>query len=242
MSRAQAFLHLFNRLDAYLLEVTGVEDRNKTFNDVLEQAARRNRAVRNHESEIKSFKELRNVIVHETRFGPEPIAEPNEKALKRFESLVQRILNPPRADSLGSEPHRVFDLDDRLSVALTHMRELDFSQVVVYSEECGHSLLTSEGITRWIEHSMDEGILDLAGVPIGEVMQYEPEGIFRTLRRDATIYDVREAFDDALNRSGVRLFAVLVTQNGRRTDSVLRIITPWDLLSNNATRSGGGVA
>lgn len=91
MNRAQTFLHLYNQLDAFLREITRIEDRNKSFGSVLKEAVRRNKAVRHHETEIKRFQELRNIIVHESRYGPEPIAEPNERAIRAFERLVQRI-------------------------------------------------------------------------------------------------------------------------------------------------------
>jgi hypothetical protein len=50
------------------------------------------------------------------------------------------------------------------------------------------------------------------------------------MRRKDTIYDAREAFTHALRRKQPRLFALIVTENGKTTEKPLGIVTPWDLL------------
>jgi len=48
------------------------------------------------------------------------------------------------------------------------------------------------------------------------------------LRRDSTLFEALERFQD-FERRGKKLEAVLITQNGKLSETLLGIITIWDL-------------
>ena len=52
------------------------------------------------------------------------------------------------------------------------------------------------------------------------------------MARDATVFDAENAFAQLPNRDVSRLYAIIVTQNGKRTEKPLGIVTPWELLDH----------
>lgn len=230
MSRAREFLHLYNQLDAYLRERTGRPPRSTSFARVVKTAAKTDRTVRRFRPRLEHLHRLRNVLVHDGLYGPEPIAEPSERVLADFADIVERIMDPPRARTAGSEPREIFKPNQPLAHALRQMREGDFSQVVVQDDDGPAALLTAEGIARWLEDRAADPSINLEGTTIGDVLALEPPETFRVVHPETTVDEVRAAFEEAFELLGVRLYAVLVTRSGRGRDKVMRIVTPWDLL------------
>jgi hypothetical protein len=65
--------------------------------------------------------------------------------------------------------------------------------------------------------------------PVSEVMQHrEHEENYTLMARTATVTDGLTAFDDFLNR-GLRLDAILITNGGRSSESLLGIVTIHDI-------------
>ncbi len=204
-----------------------MHDENVGFSTVLDRAASRHATVKPFERRIRRLYRLRNAIVHEQGPGDNVIAEPHEKVVAELEQWVQTIKSPPRLETLGSIPLEPFSPDDELATALAQMRDRDFSQVIV--QEVDLALLTTEGIARWLEHRVPEEIIELKGVRIRDVLPHEPPDTFRVMKRGQSAYDAQTAFRAAARGPG-RLFAIIVTNSGRKTEKPVRIITPWDLL------------
>ena len=81
-------------------------------------------------------------------------------------------------------------------MALQHMREHDYSQVVIQMEG-KLSLLTVEGIARWLEEQALEELIDMQGASIANAQRYElAENVF-VLSRNQTAYDAMEIFMSA---------------------------------------------
>jgi hypothetical protein len=72
--------------------------------------------------------------------------------------------------------------------------------------------------------------IDVSKATVYDALRYEAYNGFQIMRRKDTIYDAREAFTHALRRKQPRLFALIVTENGKTTEKPLGIVTPWDLL------------
>lgn len=228
MTRADEFIRLFNRLADHLVHITGQSD-DYSFSVLVNRAAERNAAVRAQARQLKDYGNLRNAIVHHRTFPPEVIAEPSAKALADFDRLVERVLSPELLIPTFQSQVRTFQPDEDLLGALRYMGENDFSQVVV--RESGKlRLLTVEGIARWVERQTDDPIIDVSDTALDEALTYEAPGGSRILKRKDTVYDARETFASALERKQPRIFALIVTENGKATEQPLGIVTPWDLL------------
>ena len=228
MTRAEEFIQLFNRLSDHLMRVTG-RNHDYSFSALVDRAAERNLAVRAEAQQLKDYGDLRNAIVHHRAFPPEIIAEPSAKALADFDSLVERVLSPRLLIPAFSAQVRPFSTGQKLLDALRYMGENDFSQIIV--RESGKlRLLTVEGIAHWVERQTDDPIIDVSDATVNEALRFEGSGGFRIMKRSDTVYEARETFTGALERKQPRIFALIVTENGKATEKPLGIVTPWDLL------------
>ena len=110
------------------------------------------------------------------------------------------------------------------------MRERDYSQVVVRIEG-KLSLLTVEGIARWLEEQAQEDIISVREAIITDAWRYEQAENVSIMNRDQTVYDAMEIFMLAIEQRKPRIYALLITEHGKATEGLQGIVTPWDLLS-----------
>lgn len=109
------------------------------------------------------------------------------------------------------------------------MRENVFSQTVVEISS-GFTLLTTEGVSRWLESQVEEDIISVREARISDALSFEVKGAGLFMARNETVYAAREAFMKVPREGRERLLAILVTDHGRKSEKPLAIVTPWDLL------------
>lgn len=230
MEKVETFLELYNKLDEYLRHNTGQGRRDLPFSQRLDALVEKHPAFRQSVAKLKDYGDLRNAIIHHRDPSGRVIAVPTDEALHEFDQLVQAILSPPKLFPRFQNAHiHVFRPHEPLVVALQHMREYDYSQVVV-QEESKVSLLTVEGIARWLEEQAQEGIISVQEATIADALKYEPASNVVLMRRDQTVYEAMEMFQRAIEQKKPRIYALLITAHGKATEQLLGIITPWDLL------------
>ena len=230
MEKVEAFLTLYQKLDEYLRRNAG-QARDLSFAQRLDALAQKHPVLRRNAAKLKDYGDLRNALVHHRDPGGGWIAEPSERTLQEFEQIVQAILLPqkliPRFQKLDI---RLFSPQDPLVTALQHMREHDYSQVVVQTER-KLSLLTVEGIARWLEEQAQEDIISVREAIIRDAWRYEQAENVSVMSRDQTVYDAMEIFMLAIEQRKPRIYALLITERGKATERLQGIVTPWDLLS-----------
>jgi CBS domain-containing protein len=224
MDRGTAFVDVFNRLTVALAKMADLPPETP-YHQLVAASSRKSAAVRRLADELRSYGNLRNAIVHGTE---QVLAEPTEATLARFQALANEVMAPKRLESFALRGLQLFQPDASLVTALRYMREHDFSQVVVHTSEGAH-LLTVEGVAQWLEMQVVNDIISVVEARVEDALKCESSGNSVVLSRRSSIYDVREAFLQALDTKHPRLFAVIVTESGRRTEKPLGIVTAWDV-------------
>ncbi len=221
------FIDAFNKIEEYLRRYTK-RGKSESFYALVATASESHATVRRFSTDLKEFADLRNAIVHERTDG-HVIAEPNDAAVEAIEHIASLLLNPPKVIPLFQSEVETVSVDDPITEAVRTMFEKSFSQVPVYDGISFVGLLTSNSIARWLGARATEDIFSLSETPVSDVLEYtEDTENFYFLRRDATVFEVLEAFH-TFERQGKRLEAILITQNGKRSESLMGIITIWDL-------------
>ena len=226
MSRADTFVQLYNQLDEHLAQVMD-EDSRTPFYSLVEKAVQRRLIVKRDEATLKKYGSLRNLIVHDADYPERVLAEPTEETLAQFGRIVRRLTNPRTLDEFRSEV-RTFSERDSLASALEYMRSGDFSQIVVRDD--GLALLTTEGVAKWLERQ--QGAVSLADATVGDALTYELAGGFQLTSRRETLEQAQAAFTEALERGKPRLYALIITENGRAHETPLGVVTPWDVIED----------
>lgn len=229
MNRADEFVRLYNELTDKLARDARL-DHHVSFVELIERAAHRNPVVRRNESLLRDYAELRNAIIHYRSYPGEYVAEPTERTLERFRRLVDQVTSRRRLYPAHRKDVRVFGEQEPLTEALQYMEDHDYSQVVVLKRG-EHVLLTAEGVAEWLQAKAGEKCLNLADYTVGEVHEHEKGEKSAVMKRSQGIEEALELFSEtALNRRSGRIYAIIITQNGKRTEKPLGIVTAWDLL------------
>ncbi len=226
-SNGDRFEEAYNKIDRLLRDRTRLR-RDVGFSTVVNEAAKKDPAVRRYKDDLLEFGDLRNAIVHDRGTSPRVIADPRDDVVKQLEEIWVRLSQPRRLRSLKpSVPLRFFDVGSHLSEILAYMRENDFSQVIV-SREGKYVILSCEGVAHWLEGKASEDIIALSEVRLGEVIVREPKDTCVYLKADDTVERAQEVFTRDI---GKRVFSALVTESGRATEKPIAIVTPWDFVA-----------
>ncbi len=230
MNDAEQFIELYNQISDHLRGITGL-DNTATFADLVRAAALSNAAVRAEERRLRDYGDLRNAIIHYRRYPAEIIAYPTEQTVSTFAGIVRKITNPRRLDSLRQGSIRCFGREEQLVAALRYMRDRDYSQVVVKEGADDElKLLTVEGVARWFELQVEEEYIEVMEAKVGDALACETSSSFAVMGRDQTIFDAEARFATAIEKKQPRLFAIIITHSGKRTQAPVGILTPWDLI------------
>lgn len=227
MSQSEPFLKAFANLEKWLRQLTNSE-RAIPFYQVVDRAAERDAAARRYRDDLKEFADLRNAIVHERTDG-HPIAEPNARVVEDIQRLEALLTSPPKV--IPFFQRKVVSAEDNwpLSRAVKLMEARTFSQLPVTSSNRFVALLTANTITRWLGAKAGDDIVSINETTVAEVLNHTEDSENHVFfGRHASLFDALAKFDDFEER-GKPLDAILITHGGKATDSLLGIITVYDV-------------
>lgn len=225
---SQRFMRAFIGIEQELRSLV-MPQRHLPFPHLVNLAAKRSRLVRDHETDLRQYADLRNAIVHEL-MDDEPIAEPHLKIVEHMEGILSLLRKPPRVADTFLGTVVTCRPDDLVVAAARRMYENSCSKLPVYDQEQFVGLLTAERVTHWFGHRFQEGGTD---EPLQEtvaaVLDYgEQRSECAFVARDCTVFRVLELFDEA-SHAGQRLQGVIVSEDGNCHGQPLGIITVFDL-------------
>jgi hypothetical protein len=198
------------------------------FGSLIGRGSNGNAAVRRYERDLREFADLRNAIVHEHPRG-HVIADIRQEALEEFTEMADRIMAPERVYPLFRREIEVYREEDPLPKAVKDLWESGHSQIIV---RVGRqlTLLSSQGITRWLGSQVNGAAIDLNDATVGDALAFEEEGGIAFLSRNAPVDEARELFLSFPSRHSQRLRAAVITENGRPIETPLGIVTASDLI------------
>jgi hypothetical protein len=231
MDRAEEFIQLFNQVETFLSHLVKPE-KFMPFFKLVDAGSDLSAAVRANSADLKRFANLRNAIVHDAGYPPHIVAEPSQEALLKFKGIAQDVLEPKRLMPTFATQVRCFSVGDNLSGVLRFMRKNDFSQVIVRGSDGRLSMLSVEGITKWLADEMEGNQNSASKGTLDSVLALEPPGSFIIMAPDKTIFDAADAFRNSIHHKATRLYAIAITEQGGDSDEPIGFVTPWDLVHN----------
>ena len=227
MRNSDSFLAIFSEIERWLRTQTDSE-RNVSFYQLVARAATKNAAVRQHEIALKEYADLRNAITHE-RTDSHVIAEPNERAIADFSRLRDVLVRPAKLIPHFQRTVKTRRAEDPIGHAIEDMREGSFSQVPIIDSDGVASLLTTETVVRWLASEVKNELVSLLETPISMVLPHvEDTEHYCFLGRSESVHKAIAHFE-AFSFQGKDLNAILITNDGKASQSLLGILTVYDL-------------
>ena len=224
--RIDSFLHCYNEIDAELRRRLRKEKRT-SFASLIREFERSG-GSRQDGDLLERAGALRNFVVHEPKKEHDCCAVPTELLVLQFRQLRDQLLDPEKVTPRFAKRVETISPDHTLTHVLRQIARRDFSQFPVYQADKFKGLLTENGITRWLSKHVERtfSLVELEEVYVSELLREEElRDNCHFVHGKVTIEEARRMF-----REHGALEAVLITENGQRTEPPLGIVTRWDML------------
>lgn len=205
----------------------------------IEEAVRRDGAVRRQRELLKYIRDIRHFLQHPQHRSAGAAAIISSSFEEEVAALLEHFVNSPTAMSLGVPRKRIktAQLSDRLgdladdmkSGGFSHVPILDTDDVLVgvFNEAAVFDYLWSEN-----EKIVGRSMLVQEILPHCRLDANHTE-TFRFVSPRVPLEDLVDMFL-ALQSPTTRVGAVFVTASGKSTEKLQRLITPWDVLGGGA--------
>ena len=186
--------------------------------------------------DLDLLREIRNILSHNAGPGGEPVVEPSDEMLCRLDQVIEYVRRPRRAADFGTPADRVFSAtpNDRVLHVMRGMCKNGYSHVPVMERGSMAGVFSARGLFEYLaERGLDEINDSLRVRELGKHIRFDGRDGERYLFVSArtSINEVRGLFQKHTERNR-RLSAVFVTENGDPGETLLRMLTPWDVLSD----------
>ncbi len=227
MSPVDDFLNEFCNLEKYLRGLSKAS-KSTSFSELVRLTVPKNRVVKQYQSDLKVFAELRNLLSHE-RYANTHLIAPSEKLIASLKEINKKIANQPKLIHFCKSKPLTFTSSQPIQDAIISMRANDFSQVPIMNHGEIIGVLSSNTISRWLGADSSEDIFSTTDTTISHVMTHlENEDNFVLLPKNED-YGKALAKFDRYSSEGKQLDGILLTESGKRNESILGIVTLADI-------------
>lgn len=230
MSNAEKFLLIFNQIEKHLVNLAKVE-KYEEFVTLLFRLSETDRVIKAYKNDLREYAELRNAIVHQTT--GKPIAEPYDETVESLQRIYDSIRKPPTAYDIASEPVFSCGTEDHIVDVVKKMTEEVYTHVPVKENDKFVGVFSESTLARWLGKFAERDSFILEATKIGQLKEYFDKQdsafcCYKFVSRNTDAFSIQDDFLSFV-KEVKRLGAVFVTQNGKKEEPIIGIITSWDL-------------
>jgi predicted transcriptional regulator len=234
----EKFIITYNEIDDFMRRELNL-DETISHSDMINKLVKRSRVFAAYKHELLLFAKLRNAIVHNPeKKDADPIAEPHDNIVIRYESIKQKVLDPPKAlDSIAVKADCIYttSLEAKAINVMKIMNNNTYTHVPVVEDGMFFGVFSENTIFSYM--TKKEEIILERDVKIREFIEQIPidkheSEFFEFVPRDTLVVDIEEMFQKEL-MDRKRLAVVFITQNGKPNEKLIGMVTAWDIAGYN---------
>jgi CBS domain-containing protein len=186
------------------------------------------------EKDINLIRKIRNLLSHgECKVEGKTAIEINENIIEKLKEIISLLENPSLVASRYITEMFVVDLEEKLENLIKAMNEKKISHVPVLDKDKKLVGVFSEN-TIFSKLSEDEIIEIGKEYKVKDYEKYiklenHSSEYFDFIKRNEELASAQNLFNKSIKKDK-KLVMLFVTENGKKTEKILGIITPWDLL------------
>nr|DAS48505.1 MAG TPA: CBS domain protein [Caudoviricetes sp.] len=223
------FRELCNKFEDLVRIKYKVKDEEGAFYILLNQ-----KEYKKFEKDINLIRKIRNLLSHgECKVEGKTAIEINENIIEKLKEIISLLENPPLIASRYITEMFVVDLEEKLENLIKTMNEKKISHVPVLDKD-------KKLVGVFSENTIFSKLSDDEIIEIGKeykVKDYEKyiklenhsSEYFDFIKRNEELASAQNLFNKSIKKDK-KLVMLFVTENGKKTEKILGIITPWDLL------------
>lgn len=193
---------------------------------------------------LKRFKEeldycrvVRNFLTHNPKVnGVYPIIPSNEM-VSLLEKCVNIINNPPRALEFAITADKILtaDVDEPVLSIISMMNRFTYTHIPIFKGDKLIGIFSDNTVYSYLCNEKRIKITDDTKIAVFEKYINLDEHIneyFEFVPKSTMLYEIEELFKyNYKNKRQKLLSVVYITENGKRDEKILGMLTPWDILS-----------
>lgn len=231
MSRVTEFLDKYNQLE----NITEEKFDCGRYSPLIFLA--NSREFGKYATELNYCREVRNVISHNPRLDGSYIVEPSVKMLEFLDFMLKEIEHPKRCLQIAVRAERVLTAspDDFVLPIMREMHEKGYSHVPVLLDGRVSGVFSANTLFNAIMRKSKIKISEETVFgDLGELISLDADafGSYAFVAKNTKLFDVKQMFQKRKDNSKLRM--IFITDNGRKNERLLAILTPWDILGNPA--------
>lgn len=226
---SEEFIKYYNLIDNYLRKTEGRKSLD-SFSFVVKNST--SAAVRCYGSELITFGNLRNAIVHNPTYGNRPIAEPHDEVVNRIKFIYSAITKPLMVSPEFNREVLGAREDDFINAIIIEMRKRSISQFPVFNQSGAIiELISTNTISRWLSTQIEEkGTIMVENIKIQHLLkEIEFPNNYKFISQNTSIFEAFELFVEHIKKEKKNLDALFITFSGKQNEKLLGLVTIEDI-------------
>lgn len=231
------FIALYNQLDAYMRSKLR-SDRYVSHLTLLRDMSQRDRVFLDYFSDLRMFADMRNMLAHNPyKKDADPLLYPHSYITKKYAEIIDLILHPPKALSVAIPASKIFTatLDTSIQELMNTMVQKNYTHVPIMRNDMMIGIFSENTLLSYFVANQ-EGII-LKDATVRDFYEFIPlekhmNEYFEFIPRNTILSEVDKIFGEGV-KEGKRIAVVYIAENGKSSEKILGMITPWDIAMNH---------
>ncbi len=233
MDNRKLFLEKFIKFET-ILNIEFNQSEASSIIDKFEQAIIKDKRLKKYKSDFYSLNKIRNLIAHN---DPKPFYEITDEAIYILDTVTNLLQNPEIAYGMATKPIQYMELDNLVFEGIKLMKEKRFSFLPIVENSKIVGVFSSDVLNHIFSKEKElifDETLTFNKIRIYIDLKNHLNERFAFIKRDEIKAIIEELFIDSYkgkNQDDRPIGCAFVTQSGKETESILGIITIWDVLN-----------
>ncbi len=229
--RVEKFLDLYKKLEQLLKQLYANDSGRYDSVIVRYENSLTDSVIRD---ELKSIREVRNVLQHNPKVSGSYIVEPSPEVTAALEKIIRQIEHPKLAIDFGVKANQIYKatLESKLLKVISVMKERGFSHIPVIENNKLYGVLSAYTVFEFVTEQGMQIITE--DTKVSAMKHYLPiknhkNEYYLFLPKKATFTEADEAFEKR-DSKGRRLVVIFITEHGKPDEQLLAMLTPWSVV------------
>ena len=229
--RVEKFLDLYKKLEQLLKQLYANDSGRYDSVIVRYENSLTDSVIRD---ELKSIREVRNVLQHNPKVSGSYIVEPSPEVTAALEKIIRQIEHPKLAIDFGVKANQIYKatLESKLLKVISVMKERGFSHIPVIENNKLYGVLSAYTVFEFVTEQGMQIITE--DTKVSAMKHYLPiknhkNEYYLFLPKKATFTEADETFEKR-DSKGRRLVVIFITEHGKPDEQLLAMLTPWSVV------------
>ena len=234
-------VELFKELEEVIRKkcgLVGIKTDNVSIDTQIKELSKKNSVVRRYQDDLLIIKQVRNINTHQRNDKYGYVVCPNPDMNIKLKSIIDEINNPPTIYNSNMCIKKQYmyckTINDTVESTIKDMVDKTYTHVPILENGIIKGVFSESSLLDIV--NKESGIIIDKNTKFADILEYlklenhsTEEFIF--ISRNKNIYDVEDIFKDYFIRKK-RVGCVYITESGKTDESILGMLTAWDVLGN----------